>query len=363
MASVEALPEPELKLGQGPRGTGADILDNARPYTMKLKVKTAADAPLGRYEILFRTPIGITNGAAYTIIPAPDAGEAEPNNDGAQAVQWPGVVIGAINASGDVDKFKITAKAGQRLSFAVTDSGLNTDLSLTDASGKVVATNKDSGDLMRTRMGYKVPADGEYVVSVADADLRANIGYRLHIGAFPMVNTMWPLGVNAGPPQKVELTGFNLPSTTLEVDPPDDPAPGATMPLPIAVPEGSPIALPVLSVSGKTDALEVEPNNAAAEAQPLAFPAAINARIEPKQAGEPDVDYYHFHAAKDQTIVIETLAAKFGSPLNTRIEVLDAPASPWNVACCVASRRLRLPCRRATRAPLACASRTGAISK
>ncbi len=344
VASVEALPEPELKLGQGPRGTGADILDNARPYTMKLKVKTAADAPLGRYEILFRTPIGITNGAAYTIIPAPDAGEAEPNNDGAQAVQWPGVVIGAINASGDVDKFKITAKAGQEVVFAVTDSGLNTDLSLTDASGKVVATNKDSGDAMRTRMGYKVPADGEYVVSVADADLRANIGYRLHIGAFPMVNTMWPLGVNAGPPQKVELTGFNLPSTTLEVDPPDDAAPGATMPLPIAVPEGSPIALPVLSVSGKTDALEVEPNNAAAEAQPLAFPAAINARIEPKQAGEPDVDYYHFHAAKDQTIVIETLAAKFGSPLDTKIEVLDAQGKPLErgVLRCVAQTALTL---------------------
>ncbi|MBM3290430.1 MAG: WD40 repeat domain-containing protein, partial [Candidatus Hydrogenedentes bacterium] len=277
IADNEALPEPELKLGAGPRGTGADIFDNARPYKMTLKVKTAADAPLGRYEILFRTPLGITNGAGFTIIPVPDAGETEPNDPTPQAVQWPGVVVGAINASGDVDEFRIAAKKGQEIVFAITDSALNPILTLIDSSGNVVASSKDAGDAIRSRMGHKVNADGDYIVRIADADLRANLGYRLHIGAFPMVTSVWPLGVHAGAPQNVELTGFNLPAATIEIDPPDDAAPGATVPLPIAVPEGSPIALPLLSVSGADDALEVEPNDSAAEAQPTAFPAAINA--------------------------------------------------------------------------------------
>ncbi|NUM55288.1 MAG: pre-peptidase C-terminal domain-containing protein [Candidatus Hydrogenedentes bacterium] len=354
IAEVEALPEPELKLGEGPRGTGADILDNARPYKMKLKVKTEADAPLGRYEILFRTPIGLTNGAGFTIIPAPDLSKAEPNDESPQPVQWPGVVEAAINASGDVDKYNVSAKAGQEIVFVITDSALNVDMQLRDPSGDVVATGADFGGAMRSRMGYKVPADGDYVVEVADADLRANLGYRLHIGAFPMVTSVWPLGVHAGVPQKVEVAGFNLPGTTVEVDPPDEAAPGATMPLPIAVPEGSPISLPVLSVSGAADASEVEPNNSAAEAQPLAFPAAINARIAHDKDGVPDVDYYHFHANKDQAIVIETLAAKFGSKLDSKIEVLDAQGNPLQRALlrCVAQTALTLSPRDSRQAGL-----------
>lgn len=354
IAEVEAGPEPDLKLGKGPRGTGADILDNARPFAMKLKVKTEPDAPLGRYEILVRTPTGLTNGAGFTIIPTPDAGEAEPNEETPQPVTWPGVVVAAINASGDVDKYAVAAKTGQEIVFAVTDSGLNTDMKLIDPSGNVVATSADFGDPMRNRMGFKVPADGNYVVEVADADLRANMGYRLHIGAFPMVTSVWPLGVHAGEPQMIELSGFNLPSTSLEVDPPDDAGPGTTMPLPIAVPEGSPIALPALSVSGAADTQEMEPNDTAAEAQPLAFPAAINARIASSKDGEPDVDYYHFHANRDQTIAIETLAAKFGSPLDSKLEVLDAQGSPLQRAVlrCVAQTALTLSPRDSRQAGL-----------
>lgn len=341
----EALPEPDLKLGTGPRGTGADILDNARPYKLKLKVKTAADAPLGRYEVLFRTPLGVSNGVGFTVIPVPDAGESEPNDQTPQTVQWPGVVVGAINASGDIDKYAITAKAGQEVVFAITDSALNTVMTLSDANGKVVATSADSGDKMHNRMGYRASADGDYIVQLSDADLRANLGYRLHIGLFPMVTSVWPLGVPAGAPQKVEVTGFNLPATTLEVDPPDTVAPGTTMPLPIPAPEGSPIALPLLSVGGAKDAFEVEPNDSVAEAQPVAFPAAINGRIASSAAtATEDRDFYHFHAKKGRTIIIETIAAKLGSPLDSMIAVLDAQGNEIQRAVlrCVAQTALTL---------------------
>lgn len=343
---TEALPEPELKLGEGPRGTGADILDNARPYRMKLRMKTAADAPLGRYELLFRTPLGITNGAAFTVIPAPDTGETEPNNDTPQAVQWPGVVIGAINASGDVDRYSLSVKAGDEIVFAVTDSALATVMRLLDAAGNVVVSSNDAGEPKRNRMGYKVPADGDYTVELADADLRAGLGYRLHIGRFPMVTALWPLGVPAGPPTSIAVEGFNLPANTLTVDPPDTAALGATMPLPIPVPEGSPVALPVLAVSPHTDLAEVEPNNGPSEAQPLAFPSVVNARID-KRSGETDVDYFHFSATNDRPIVLETVAAKLGSPLDSKIEILDKDGNILQRAVlrCVAETALTLSAR------------------
>ncbi|MDZ4860972.1 MAG: WD40 repeat domain-containing protein, partial [Candidatus Hydrogenedentes bacterium] len=339
---VEALPEPDLKLGEGPRGTGADILDNARPYKIKLKMKTGQDAPLGRYELLFRTPMGVSNGAGFTIIPAPDAGEVEPNEQQAQTVQWPGVVIGAINASGDVDRFAVHATAGQELVFAITDSGLASDLKLVDGAGTVLAMNSKTDKTNRDRLGHRFQSDGDYVIEVADADLRANIGYRLHIGQFPMVSSFTPLGIHAGAPQKVSLTGFNLPATELEVDPPDEARTGTTISLPIAVPEGSPVSIPSIAVTALPEFDEVEPNNSAAEAQPLPFPSVINARIE--KVDGPDADFYHFAATKDQTIFIETVAAKLGSPVDSTIEVLDSNGNSLQRAVlrCVAKTALTL---------------------
>jgi len=338
----EALPEPDLKLGSGPRGTGADIFDNARPYRMKLKLKAPEDTPLGTFEILFRTPLGLTNGTAFTIVASPDAGEAEPNNETPQALIWPGVVAAAINESGDIDRYAVTATAGQELVFAITDSGLASVLTLLDSSGKVVASNKEASFENRNRLGFRFEADGTYVLEVADADLRANIGYRLHAGQFPMVTSFWPLGIPAGAPQQISLTGFNLPSTTLEVDPPDEARTGTTMRLPIPAPETSPVPIPSISVTPLAELAEAEPNNGAPEAQQIAFPTVVNARIE-SSTGQ-DADYFQFTAKKDELIVIETLAASLASPLDSKIEILDASGKPLQRAVlrCVAQTALTL---------------------
>ena len=341
----EALPMPELKLGEGPRGTGADILDNAQPYRLKLKFAIAEDAPVGRYELMFRTPIGMTNATGFDVLAAADTGETEPNDSVGepQAIDWPAVVIGQIAKPGDVDRYRVNVKAGQEIVCAVTDTGLNVTMRLLDAAGGELATNRIPGDPGNNRLGYRVESDGELVLELADADLRGGLGYRLHIGTFPMVTGVWPLGVRAGEPQTVHVTGFNLAGDTIEVDPPDDVRYGATVPVPIPGVEGNPIATPALAVAPYDEAFEAEPNDDSASAQQVSFPTTVNGRVG-GLGDEGDADVYRFTAAKGQTIVLETVAANLGSPLDSVIEVLDTSGKllQQGVVRCVAETFLTL---------------------
>jgi len=102
-----------------------------------------------------------------------NAFETEPNNDRekASAVQLPLAFNGIIQESGDVDFFKFSAKKGQ--SFDVEcfarriRSGLDPVMNIYYADGKSVAGNDDSRG-PDSYIRFNVPADGEYVVRIAD---------------------------------------------------------------------------------------------------------------------------------------------------------------------------------------------------
>ena len=74
---------------------------------------------------------------------------------------------------------------------------------------------------------------------------------------------------------------------------------------------------------------EAEPNNEVSQAQSINVPATASGVIHSSDAekidiDEPDVDLYRFSATKGQQWIIETKAARLKSPLDTKIEVLDA---------------------------------------
>ena len=78
------------------------------------------------------------------------------------------------------------------------------------------------------------------------------------------------------------------------------------------------------------EALEVEPNDTREQAQALELPALADGSVSP--AGEadssPDVDYYRFTARAGETWVLEIDAARSESPLDSKIEILDAEGQP-----------------------------------
>lgn len=71
---------------------------------------------------------------------------------------------------------------------------------------------------------------------------------------------------------------------------------------------------------------EVEPNDALNEAQEVKWPAVVDGRL----SGKPrdDVDLYKLNAKAGETWILETNAARNGSPADTKLEVLHADGSP-----------------------------------
>ncbi len=124
----------------------------------------------------------------------------------------------------------------------------------------------------------------------------------------------------AGKESEVEVVGFNLPqgfkvkvpaAASGDVDVPLD-ARTYRLRKPLKV-----------AVGAANEALEVEPNNAPAQATPLAVPLTVGGRID-NGGGEADNDYYRFESKAGQTWIVETDAARRGSPVDTTIEVLAA---------------------------------------
>jgi len=71
---------------------------------------------------------------------------------------------------------------------------------------------------------------------------------------------------------------------------------------------------------------EKEPNNLPAEATPIALPAVVTGIIHDKQG--VDADLFRFQAKAGEEWVLETNAARSKSPIDTKIEILDADGKP-----------------------------------
>jgi hypothetical protein len=73
---------------------------------------------------------------------------------------------------------------------------------------------------------------------------------------------------------------------------------------------------------------ELEPNNSIQAAQRVGCPAVVDALLFPDE----DSDFYRFHAAAGQEIVVEVLATRNGSGLNAEMYLLDASGTRLAVA-------------------------------
>jgi hypothetical protein len=123
--------------------------------------------------------------------------EAEPNDaSAAQTVTLPVVIDGRIDQAGDADVFRFEGRGGDEVVAEVLArrlvSPVDSVLTLTDGSGRRLATNDDwddkgSGLLTHhadSRLCVTLPADGTYFLRMADTQKRGgpDYGYRLQIG-------------------------------------------------------------------------------------------------------------------------------------------------------------------------------------
>jgi WD40 repeat protein len=294
-----------------------------------IEITPAAEVPRGRYQVAIVTPGGTSGSLPIEMDDLPQLAEAEPNNAAQQAavVSLPSGLWGTLAARGDIDHVAFEAKAGQQivceLSAKRLGSALNGVLTLLDTAGEVVAGNNDFDGQQDPLLAYTIPADGRYTLRISDQALTGSDKhfYRLSIGELPYVTACYPVSVPANQEAQVELIGYNLPPgtrVTVPAGPPGD--------RPVAIDTErfrSDRALQVLA-SATAELLEAEPNDTAEKATPLTAPGSVNGRI----ASVGDADLYRFEAKGGQRWLIEAEGERRGSPIDARLEVLDANGSP-----------------------------------
>ncbi len=331
--------------GSGVTGTLVPATQGAsqKPDDLLVEISTAPDAALGAHEIAVVTPAGESGKIKFFVDTLAQFAEREASDGSSGAVSsgaaepagaLPLGMWGTIETPGDIDRFAFEARAGQTvvldLAAAALGSKLNGVLTILDGAtgevGRALAATNDHEGAADPLLAFTVPETGRYVVQVSDLMQGGSKDhfYRLTMGTFPFVTGIHPLGVAAKSETDVELIGFNLPQRARvkihadgpgERDVPLDPERfRARRGFKVIVGEGS-------------EAVETEPNDRPEDATALQPPAAVSGRIR-SSAGRPDADLFRFDAKEGQVWIIETDAARRGSPIDTRIEVLDAGGRP-----------------------------------
>jgi hypothetical protein len=282
------------------------------------RVTAATNAALSAREIRAVAPTGISNPLAINVGHLPEVAERD-----AASLSLPAAVSGVISAAAQVDEFKFKATKGQELIFEVDaarrGSALDGSLAVLNGKGKELARNEDYNGL-DSLLSFTVPEDGEYVLQIRDFRYMGggNFNYRLYAGALPYVESIFPLGGQRGKQVEIALDGKNLEGTskmTLDIA---AKAPLGRQDIRANTPKGLSNLLP-FDVSDHPDFSETETNDVIKEANAITVPVAINGRI----GSAKDIDRFKFKSDKDQKLVCDVIAHRFGSMLDTLLILSD----------------------------------------
>jgi hypothetical protein len=317
--------------------------------TVTLEVSVAADAPVGERELRLRSPAGRSNPLPFLIGQLPEYSEppAHPNTappeergrnaplrqnkpEAIRTVTLPATVNGQI-LPGEVDRIRFHATAGQKLVIAASARSLipyladavpgwfQATLTLTDADGHELAYDDDFRFNPDPVLYFEIRQDGDYLIEIKDAIYRGrqDFVYRLAVGELPFITSIFPLGGPVGRNTPVEIKGWNLPAAPATMNGAQQAAGRLTLSLRRSGLFSNPIAF---ALDDGTDATEIEPNDDATTAQALQLPAIVNGRI----GHSDDQDCFSFEGHAGSEVVLEVVARRLNSPLDSSLQLLDA---------------------------------------
>ena len=293
----------------------------------KATITVAPTARIGEHVAQVRTASGVSDYRTFYVGYLPDVAEVEPNNEFAkpQPVAM-NVTVSGIVQSEDVDYYMVEAKKGQRIAVEVEGMRLGTTLfdpyvAILDSKRFELASADDSPLVVQDAVASAVaPEDGQYIIEVRESAYGGNGGcnYRLHVGTFPRPTAVYPAGGKLGTEIEVKFIGdaagdfaqkFALPAQP-------DPEFGA-----LAGIDGAWSSSPnVFRLSDVDNSLEVEPNDAVAQASPAAFPTAFNGILQAKG----DIDFFKFTAVAGQVYEVECYGRRIRSAIDPVMVVYNA---------------------------------------
>ncbi len=308
-------------------GFSVTKIEAVNANAFKATIAVAPTARIGEHVAQVRTASGVSDYRTFYVGYLPDVAEVEPNSEfiKPQPVAM-NVTVSGIVQSEDVDYYVVDAKKGQRIAVEVEGMRLGTTLfdpyvAILDSKRFELASADDSPLVIQDAVASAVaPEDGQYIIEVRESAYGGNGGcnYRLHVGTFPRPTAVYPAGGKLGTEIEVKFIGdaagdfaqkFALPAQP-------DPEFGA-----LAGTDGAWSSSPnVFRLSDVDNSLEVEPNDAVAQASPAAFPTAFNGILQAKG----DIDFFKFTAVKGQVYEVECYGRRIRSAIDPVMVVYNA---------------------------------------
>ncbi|NIA14199.1 MAG: hypothetical protein GWP08_08960 [Nitrospiraceae bacterium] len=288
---------------------------------------------------------GLTNPLCFQVGRLPEVKEQEPNDPNAPAflgepepIELPVLLNGQI-MPGDVDRFNLRARRGQRLvidAYArrlipyladAVPGWFQAIVALYDAQGNEVAYADDFRFQPDPIFFYEIPRDGDYVLEIRDSIYRGreDFVYRVAVSENPYITAPYPLGGRAGVSTMATLGGWNLPRKHIFLD--TEPGGGSVRQATLLGGD-APSNPMIYAVDTFPESMESEPNNTPAEAQRVEWPTIVNGLI-----GAPgDVDLFEFEGRAGDEVVAEVVARRLYSPLDSLLRLSDASGQvlEWN---------------------------------
>jgi hypothetical protein len=314
-----------------------------------LHVTIAPHAALGNHELRLLTNKGLTPPLVFLVDHLPEnsldpqfvpfkvaagggvalAAQAHVDQSPApQKIALPVIVNGQI-MPGMAESYRFVAHKGQKIVIAALTRSLipymadavpgwfQASLTLSDASGKEVATADHFRFSQEPVIAAEIPTDGDYLLTVRDILNRGreDFLYRIVLGELPYVTGIFPLG---GPEEKrthIELSGWNLPTRQMKSN-----AYAQGVHSFVAEKDGWQANAVAFSASTLKETVEANPATDAQHARKIHLPVVLNGRIEKPGTGH----YYRLQAEAGQQIVAEVEARRLGSPLDSTLTLFDA---------------------------------------
>jgi len=324
--------------------TGAG--DSKKPVTNQFVVTIKPDVPVGVYEVRAIGRFGMSNPRSFMVSHRKEIIEAEPNNtsDKATAIEWNQIINARSNGGADLDFYKFTGQAGQRVIIDTLaqriDSKMKVAVELFDPAGNRMMLKREA---FREDPLFDVTlkVDGDYLLKVYDFIYQGGNThhYRINIGTGPYIDYIWPPAGLAGSNAQYTLYGRNLPggrATGIKVSSGQElqavdvqislPAEGTANPAHHFYPYEAMLDATryvYQSPAGQSNAVslflatapviaEQEPNNHEDEAQLVSLPAEFIGQFQ----AEDDVDVLQFDAKKGDVYILEIFGQRGGSTVD-----------------------------------------------
>jgi hypothetical protein len=339
---VKELPDAsDVRLGSNGTVSSIDLGPLPPRNQVTVEVDISPEAAIGPVSFRLQNPLGTSPEGRFLVEPYyGESPDREPNNTPEEAFETylPTILVGEISKPGDVDYYKITAKAGEQLVFEnggmILGSTLQPVISILREDQTVAKSFGEDGGASTLNFTHRFDKAGTYYIRVADYQQsgRGSHTYRIKVGNFPIVTSAFPLGVQAGKSADLTLKGHQLGKTTIQVK--GEPKHGEEdiMMIRPAFPAGASFTEVKLAIGRDPEVIATGKNTALASAQQVTVPVTINGRIDAPVKNFPTENYYRFHAQKGEKLMFEVIAKRLDSELDSILEVVDAKGSSIEMA-------------------------------